>query len=69
MSLKFKTVLLRFVRGVGGVAVAFSASYVVSEDVLGLVPDQYDWLFIGVLAPALIALEKYLRYGSDPGEV
>lgn len=59
-----KTIALRFARGLGAVVLGFLASFIVGDDVLGLVPDTYDPLVIGVVAPALLALEKFLRDGG-----
>ena len=58
-------VLKRFLRGLGAVVLAFLAAWVVSDDALGLVPDQYDALVIAIVAPSLLALEKWLRDGGD----
>ena len=60
-------ILKRFLRGLGAVVLGFLAAFVVSEDVLGLVPDEYDTLVVAVFAPALLALEKFLRDGGDAG--
>jgi len=65
MTNKTKTVLLRFVRGVAAVAIAAAATWVVSPEVLDIVPTQYQWLVFTFLAPGLLALNKWLRYGSD----
>lgn len=68
MTEKTKTVVLRFVRGTAALVVAALAAWVVSPDVLDIVPDAYDWIVVGVVAPGLLAIDKALRYGSDPGE-
>lgn len=59
-----KVVLLRFVRGVAAVAVASAATFVVGDEFLGIVPDAYDFLVVGIGAPALLALEKFIRDGG-----
>lgn len=65
MSKTSKVILLRFVRGVAAVAVASAAAFVVGPDFLSIVPDKYDFLIPITLAPALLALEKWLRDGGD----
>lgn len=60
-------ILKRFLRGLGAVVLGFLAAFVVSEDVLGLVPDEYDALVVAVVAPVFLALEKFLRDGGDAG--
>lgn len=61
-------ILKRFLRGLGAVVLGFLAAFLVSDDVLGLVPDEYDSLVLLVVAPALLALEKFLRDGGDAGQ-
>lgn len=61
-------ILKRFLRGLGAVLLGFLAAFVVSDDALGLIPDQYDMLVVVVIAPALLALEKFLRDGGDAGQ-
>lgn len=58
-------ILKRFARGLGAVVLSFLAVWVVGDDALGLVPDQYDPLVVAIVAPALLALEKFLRDGGD----
>jgi hypothetical protein len=65
---KTKTVVLRFVRSLAALVIAGVATWVVSPDVLGIVPDDYEWVVFLVLAPGLQALNKWLRYGDAPGE-
>lgn len=60
-----KTILFRFLRALGAVVVAFLASFAMSEDFLGLVPNEYDNVVVLFVAPALLALEKFLRDGGD----
>lgn len=61
MTDRTKAVLRRFARGLAAVVVAFVATTVVSEEFLGLVPDQYDFLVTGIVAPLLLAADKALR--------
>ncbi len=68
MTSKTKTVLLRFVRSLAALVVAAVATWVVSPSALDLVPTQYQSFVFLLVAPALVALDKYLRYGSDSGE-
>lgn len=65
MTDKTKTVLLRFARSLAAIAIAAAATWVVSPDVLDLVPASYQWVVFVVLAPGLQALNKWLRYGED----
>ena len=60
-----KTILLRFARGVGAIVVAAVAAFVVGPEFLDIVPDQFDELVVVIGAPALLALEKFLRDGGD----
>ena len=60
-----KVILMRFLRGLAAVVVAFLAAFAVSEGFLDIVPDAYDNLVVIFLAPALLALEKFLRDGGD----
>jgi len=68
MTNKTKTVLLRFARVTTATAVASIAGFIAGPDVLSWVPGGYQFLVTGALVPALVAFEKRLRYGSDPGE-
>lgn len=68
MTSNSRTILLRFVRGVAAVAVASAAAFVVTADFLGIVPDQFDFLVVMIGAPALLALEKFLRDGGDASQ-
>jgi hypothetical protein len=60
-----KVILLRFARGLGAVLLAGLAAYIVSDDVLSVVPDQYDFVVVSIVAPALLALDKLIRDGGD----
>jgi hypothetical protein len=68
MTAKTKTVLLRFARTLGALGVAALITWVSSPDVLSIVPSGYQWVVLAVVTPALVAAEKWLRYGADPGE-
>jgi hypothetical protein len=60
-----KVILLRAVRGLAAVALGFLAAFIVSPDVLNLIPDAYDNLVVLIVAPALLAIDKLLRDGGD----
>ncbi len=64
MTSSQKTIFLRFARGLAALVVASVAAFIVGDDFLGLVPDAYDQLVVLFLAPALLALEKFLRDGG-----
>jgi len=68
MTSKIQTVVLRGARAAAAVAVASVAAYVTGPEVTALIPGGYQFLVVGAAVPALLALEKWLRYGSDPGE-
>lgn len=65
MSKNTKVILLRFVRSTAAVAVAGAAAWVAGPEALSIVPDRFDFLVVGVGAPALLAVEKWLRDGGD----
>jgi hypothetical protein len=60
-----KVIVFRFLRGVAALVVASAAAFIVGPEFLGIVPDSYDFLVIGIGAPAFLALEKFLRDGGD----
>jgi hypothetical protein len=61
LSAKSKTVLIHGAKALGAIVVGFVASWVVSPDVLAIVPNPYDVLVTAVVAPGLLALDKALR--------
>ena len=65
MTSSRKTILLRFLRSLAALIVASTAAWVVGPDALSLVPAGYQFIVTGVLAPALLALEKWIRDGGD----
>lgn len=65
MPQNLRVIAMRFVRGVAAFAVASAATIIVGGEFLEIVPDQYDWTVIGIVAPALLAIEKWLRDGGD----
>lgn len=67
MSESRKVILKRALRGLGAVVLGFAAAWVVSDDALALVPDAYDMLVVAIVAPTLLALEKWIRDGGDAG--
>lgn len=68
MTTKTKTVLLRAARSLGAVAAAFTLKEVASPDILNIVGSHNSWIITVAVVPGLLAAEKWLRYGSDPGE-
>lgn len=60
-----KVIALRFLRALGAMVLGFLATWLVGPDALSLVPDTYQPLIIIIVAPALLALEKFLRDGGD----
>lgn len=64
MSDTQKTIFLRFARSLAALVVASVAAFAVGEDFLSIVPDDYDQFVVLFLAPALLALEKFLRDGG-----
>lgn len=68
MSTKAKTVLIRGLRIVAFTVVGAVIGYLSGPEVSDLVPAGYQFLITGAVIPALAALDKYLRYGNDPGE-
>lgn len=60
-----KVILLRALRGAAAVAVASLAAWATGPEALSLIPAGYQFLVVGAVAPALLALEKWLRDGGD----
>lgn len=70
LSKKNRTVIARFLRSLGAVVTSFAAAWVVGPDVMGVVDNPLIQSFlVAVVAPTLLAANKYLRFGDDPGEV
>lgn len=65
MSQNTKVIVMRFVRASVATFIAGAAVFVAGPEFLGIVPDDYDWAVVGIVAPLLLALEKYLRDGGD----
>lgn len=65
MTKHTRVILMRFARGVAAMGVAAAAAFVVGDDFLSIVPDDYDWMVVGIGAPALLAVDKWLRDGGD----
>lgn len=65
MSPNTKTILLRFARSLAAVVVGTTAAWVIGPDALSLIPAGYQFIVVGVVSPALLALEKFLRDGGD----
>ena len=69
MTHKNRTVLLRFARTMGATVLGLLAAWISGPNGLSLVKDPVMQSFIvAVVAPTLVAANKALRYGSDPGE-
>lgn len=68
MTEKTKIVLKRFARSTAALFVGTAAAWAVGPDALSVVPDQYDNMLVLIVGPALLALDKWLRFGSDKGE-
>ncbi len=60
-----KVIVMRFLRGLGAVLLAFLAAWLVGPDAADLIPENMQILLVTVVAPALLALEKLLRDGGD----
>ena len=69
MSPRLKTVLLRLSRVATASAIGAASSYILSPAVLDYIPTQFSTLLVATLPALVVAAEKWLRYGSDPGEV
>lgn len=65
MSEKTKAVGLRFARVLAATVVALVAAWVVSPEVLNLVPESYRFIVVSIIAPLLVSLDKYLRVAPD----
>lgn len=65
MSQNLRVIAMRFVRGVAAFAAASAAAYVIEPAVIDAVPAEARWAVIGIVAPALLAIEKWLRDGGD----
>lgn len=68
MTAKTKVVLLRLARSAAAAGVGVLAGFVAGPDIAGIVGEGNMWIVTGVVTPALIALDKFVRYGNDPGE-
>lgn len=68
MTNKRKTVLMRGLRSLAAVVVAGIAGWLVGPEAVDVVGAQTQGILVAVLVPALLMLDKYLRYGADSGE-
>lgn len=68
MTLKQKTLLLRFARTLGATVIASVVGFLGGHDLLGSLTPTEGVVVSGVLIPFLATAEKSLRFGSDPGE-
>lgn len=60
-----RVILLRFLRATGALIAASAAAWVVGPEALSLIPAGYQFVIVGAVAPALLALEKFIRDGGD----
>lgn len=68
MTPKRKTILIRFLRAAGAVLIAAIVGFVTGPDFVELLPAPWNGIAASVLVPALLAADKFRRYGNDPGE-
>lgn len=69
MTHKRKTVLLRWLRTLGATITANMLLVVSNPDALqAMQEDWHAFVIANLLIPTLTAMEKYLRYGAEPGE-
>ncbi len=64
MNKKQKVVLMRGLRSLGAVLVAALAGWLAGPQAADIVGEQGQAIVSGVLIPALLMLDKYLRFGS-----
>ena len=69
MTYKRKVIILRFARSLGAMAVAALAAWVAGPDAAELVGEQVQALIVAFGVPALVSLDKILRYGSDDDDM
>lgn len=68
MTARRKTALLRGIRAVAAVAVASVVAYLSGPHGTELVSASQAHLIQACVIPVLLAVDKFLRYGSDEGE-
>lgn len=68
MSKQTKTILLRALRSFAAVLIASLAGWLAGPEAASIVPAGYQFIVTGLLIPTLLAVEKWFRYGGDPGE-
>jgi hypothetical protein len=69
MSHKNKTVLLRWARGLGATLLANVLVVVTNPAAMNYATNHWqEFLTVNLLIPTITAVEKFLRYGSEPGE-
>ena len=69
ISTKRATVLKRFARTLGATILSVIAAWAVGPEALDMVDNAAaQALIVGVLAPMIVAVEKSLRFGEEPGE-
>ncbi len=65
MTYKRKVILMRFMRSLAAVVVSAAAAWAAGPDAAELVGDQMQAVIVAFGVPALISLDKFLRYGAD----
>lgn len=68
MTKKQKVVLKRGARSLAAIVVAAVAGWVAGPEALDVLGQQGQAIAVAVGVPALLMLDKYLRYGADGGE-
>lgn len=69
MSKKQKVILARFIRTIAATVIGLVAAWLAGPEALELVGGpQAQSFVVMVVVPALISLDKMLRFGSDEGE-
>lgn len=67
-SVKQKTILTRFARTLGAVVIAALIAHLPILVGIFTISATYQLLIVGLVSPLLVSADKWLRYGSDPGE-
>jgi hypothetical protein len=61
LSAKVKVAIVRGLKGLAAVGLAFLAKYIASPDVLNLVGSGNSWIVTALAIPAILAVEKYFN--------
>lgn len=68
MTANTKHLLIRYGRLVGAAAIASLVTFLVSPEVLNIIPNPYDLLVTGLAIPFLAAIDKKI-FGESPSPV